>query len=157
MRSFVFSILILSTTAIFAAPMVRVTGVKDARTLVVDRAGIAAEVRLADIVIPPGDDAAAIEFLRDKIVDRFVMLETDARGQSYVYRSPDSLFINGELARRAYTIRGTKMTILGESSPGPERATRGARAAKDPNRLLPPAKPHAVRHHPSGSHRIPRF
>jgi hypothetical protein len=156
MRSFVFSILVLSATALPAAPMARVTGVKDARTLIIEGAGLPREVKLADVVIPPGEEAMAIAFLRDKLVMRYVMIETGARGESYVYRSPDSLFVNGEVARRAYLVQGTRMTIIGESAPGPERATRGA-PAKDANALLPPAKPHAVRHHPSGSHRIPRF
>ena len=125
MRSFVFSILVLSATALFAAPMVRVVDVKDARTLIVDRGGVRVEVRLGDVIIPAGEDAAAIEFLRTKVVEHYVMLEGGAHGDAYVYRSPDALFINGELLRRAYLTQGTKMTIVGESSPGPERSARG--------------------------------
>jgi hypothetical protein len=159
MRSFVFSILVLSTSSLLAAPMVRITGVKDARTLLVDRGGLPGVVRLAGVLIPPGDDAAAIEFLHDKLLMRFAMVETDARGESYVYRSPDSLFINGELSRRAYLYQGTKMIIIGESAPGPERGKRKASSGsgKDPNRLLPPPKPRPVRHQPRGLHRVPRF
>jgi len=136
MRSFVFSILVFSATALSAAPMVRVIDVKDARTLVVDRGGVRTEVRLGDVIIPPGEDAAAIEFLRTKAVEHYVMLENGAHGDTYVYRSPDALFINGELLRRAYLKQGTKMTIIGESSPGPERSTRKA-PAPAPERPVP--------------------
>jgi hypothetical protein len=128
MRSFFFSILILTAATAFAAPMMRVTGVKDARTLIVDRGGVASEVKLGDVIIPPGDEAAAVDFLRTKVVERYVMVESNARGEAYVYRSPDALFINGELLRRAYLTEGTKMTIIGESFPGPERSTRAAPA-----------------------------
>jgi hypothetical protein len=136
MRSFVFSILVLSATTLFAAPMARVIDVKDARTLIVDRGGIAHEVKLGDVIIAPGDEAAAIGYLRSMLVERYVMLESGAHGESYVYRSPDALFINGELSRRAYLNPPTKMTILGESSPGPE------------HREPPPPKPRSGRRRP---------
>jgi hypothetical protein len=139
MRSFVFSILVLSATALSAAPMVRVVDVKDARTLIVNQGGVRTEVRLGDVIIPPGEDAAAIEFLRAKVVDHYVMLENGAHGDVYVYRSPDALFINGELLRRAYLTQGTKMTIVGESSPGPERSTRKA-PAQAPAPTPPPPR-----------------
>ena len=144
MRSFFFSVLILSASSLFAAPMVRVIDVKDARTLIVDRAGVAAEVRLGDVVIPPGEEPAAIEFLRGKVVQHFVMLESSSRGEAYVYRSPDALFINGELLRRAYLVQGTKMVIVGESSPGPERATRSA-PSREENHVPPPPRPRSGR------------
>jgi hypothetical protein len=123
MRSFFFPVFFLSAISLFAAPMVRVIDVKDARTLIVDRAGVAAEVRLGDVVIPPGEETAAIEFLRTKVVQRYVMVESNARGEAYVYRSPDALFINGELLRRAYLSRGTEMIIVGESAPGPHKVS----------------------------------
>jgi hypothetical protein len=144
MRSFFFPVFFLSAISLFAAPMVRVIDVKDARTLIVDRAGVASEVRLGDVVIPSGEESAAIEFLRGKVVQHFVMLENNGRGEAYVYRSPDALFINGELLRRAYLTRGTPMTIVGESSPGPERSTRSA-PPRDENRVLPPPKPRSGR------------
>lgn len=144
MRSFFFSILILTASSLFAAPMVRVIDVKDARTLIVDRAGVAVEVKLGDVVIPAGEETAAIAFLRTKVVERYVMLESNARGEAYVYRSPDALFINGELLRRAYLTRGTEMIIVGESSPGPERATRSA-PPREQNHVLPPPRPRSGR------------
>lgn len=137
MRSFFFSILILSASGLLASPMLRVIGVKDAKTLIVDRAGVAAEVKLGDVVIPPGEETAAIEFLRSRVVEHYIMVESNARGEAYVYRSPDALFINGELLRRAYLNRGTAMVIVGESFPGPERTTRGAPATRAPRAPVP--------------------
>lgn len=124
--------------------MVRVIDVKDARTLIVDRAGVASDIKLGDVVIPPGEETAAIEFLRGKVVQHFVMVESNARGEAYVYRSPDALFINGELLRRAYLSHGTEMIIVGESSPGPKRTTGGA-PPREENRILPPPKPRSGR------------
>jgi len=143
MRSFFFSVLFLTASCLFAAPMVRVIDVKDARTLIVDRAGIAGEVRLGDVVIPPGEETTAVDFLRATLVQHYVMVESNSRGEAYVYRSPDALFINGELLRRAYLVHGTRMVIVGESSPGPERATRSA--PREENRVLPPPKPRSGR------------
>ncbi|HEY2322575.1 MAG TPA: hypothetical protein VGJ82_06875 [Thermoanaerobaculia bacterium] len=37
--------------------------VKDARTLIVDRAGVTGEVRLGDVIIPPGEETAATEMI----------------------------------------------------------------------------------------------
>ena len=128
MRSFFFSIFILTASGLLAGPMVRVIGVKDAKTLIVDRAGVAGEVKLGDVVIPPGEETAAMVFLQNKVVERYVMVESNVRGEAYVYRSPDALFINGELLRRAYLSRGTEMIIVGESAPEPEKvsSTRGS-------------------------------
>ena len=36
-----------------------------------------------------------------------------------VYRSPDALFINGELAYGAYLSSSMKMRVFGDSNPGP--------------------------------------
>ena len=121
--------------------MVRVVDVKDARTLIVDRGGVRSELRLGDVIIPPGEEAAAIEFLRGKVVEHYVMVEAGIHGDAYVYRSPDALFINGELLRRAYLQKGTKMTIVGESSPGPERATRGETRSPAPAPAPAPPRP----------------
>jgi hypothetical protein len=144
MRSFFFSVLFLSASCLFAAPMVRVIDVKDARTLIVDRAGVAGEVRLGDVVIPSGEETTAIDFLRTTLVQHYVMVESNARGEAYVYRSPDALFINGELLRRAYLVQRTRMVIVGESSPGPERSTRSAPPRAE-SRVPPPPKPRSGR------------
>lgn len=119
--------------------MVRVLSVKDARTIVVDHRGVAAEVRLAQVVIPPADEAAAIAYLRQSLTNAWVMVESDAFGAAFVYRSPDALFVNGELARRAYATPGTPMIYLGEVTPGPRQAT--------PARAPAPRKAAPVQHH----------
>jgi hypothetical protein len=153
-----FSILfsILLSTAATAAPMVRVIDVRDCRTIVIDRSGVAAVVRLAQIVVPPDDEPAATDYLRNTLVSSWVLVETDARGESYVYRSPDGLFVNGEVARRAYALGQTKMVYLGEVDPGPQRAvTRTAPKAKSVS-VQPPSKPQRARTSPRGAHRIPR-
>jgi len=119
-RLFVFTFLAFSLQ-LSAAPMVRVISIKDARTIVVDNRGIANEVSLSQVVIPPNDEEAATAYLRQSLTNSWVMIESDARGGSFVYRSPDALFINGELSRRAYATLGDHMTYLGELSPGPQR------------------------------------
>jgi hypothetical protein len=117
------SILLFLAFSVQAAPMVRVVSVRDARTIVVDNRGVAAVVALAQVVVPPAEEAAAAAYLRDTLTGAWVMVETDAHGQSYVYRSPDAMFINGELSRRAYATRNEpQMIYLGEVMPGPRRA-----------------------------------
>lgn len=140
-----------------AAPMLRVVGVTSAHTIVVDRNGIAAELHLAGVTINPNDEAAAIDFLRSKLVGSWVLVETDAAGGSYVYRSPDSLFVNGALSQGTFLEPHTKMTYLGESFPGPRQQVVKKTAATPTVSILPPAKPHRVPTSPKGAHRIPRF
>ena len=115
-----------------AAPMVRVLSIKDARTIVVDNRGVATEVTLAQVVIPPADEAAATSYLRQSLTNAWVMVERDAGGAVFVYRSPDALFVNGELARRAYAMTGTSMVYLGEVNPGPRRVERSVAPARAP-------------------------
>ena len=129
--------------------MMKVVAVRDVRTIVVDNRGVAAEIKLAQIVVPPAEEGAAAAYLRDMLTGAWVMVETDAQGLSYVYRSPDAMFVNGEIARRAYAFRSTpQMTYLGESMPGPRRAEPTAKKSAPPKRkpLPPPPKPHRRPH-----------
>jgi hypothetical protein len=131
---------------VFGAPMMRVVSVRDAHTIVVDNRGVAMDVALAQIVIPPAEEAAAAAYLRDALTGAWVMVETDPRGGSYVYRSPDALFVNGELARRAYASRSTtQMIYVGEVTPGPRRAEPAPKVVKA-KPLPPPPKPHRKPH-----------
>jgi len=60
----------------------------------------------------------AIEFLRLKVVQHFVMVESNARGDAYVYRSPDALFINGELLSGAQPLEALTRVIERELARG---------------------------------------
>ncbi len=149
------SILICATGK--AAPLVRVVGIANVRTIVVDRNGVAANVTLAGVVVAPGDEAAAVEYLRAALIGSWVLVETNARGESYVYRSPDASFVNGTLTRREYLEHGVKMIYIGEAEPGPARAVARAKPAGEAVAILPPAKPRRAPTSPKGAHRIPRL
>lgn len=114
-----------------AAPMARVSAIKNGRTLIIDGG---AELRLAGIEIT--NDAAARELLRWSLGTSWVMVERMADGSALVYRSPDAMFINRELVLRGYaqaTLPGIEpsdrinVTYLGVVDPGP-RSTSGAGA-----------------------------
>lgn len=80
------------------AGMVRVTGVIDGRTIVVERAGKPVTVTLAGIELT--DEPSARALLQWTLVSQWVMLEQQAGGGAFVYRSPDALFVNRELVMR---------------------------------------------------------
>lgn len=122
-------------------PMVHVIGVRDSHTIVIDKHGVTAEIKLAQVLVAPADEANAVAWLRESIVNSWVMIETDAQGNSWVYRSPDALFVNGELSRRAYDFRGAQMTYLGEVNPGARRAETSSRPATTKGAPTPPPRP----------------
>jgi hypothetical protein len=138
-------VLLVLACSVHASPMLRVIAVKNARTLVVDNRGVAAEITLGQVVIPPAEEDAAAAYLRNTLTGAWVMVETDVRGAAYVYRSPDALFINGELARRAYLGWTVPMIYLGEVMPGPRRAEPALRAVKA-KPMPPPPRPHRKPH-----------
>jgi hypothetical protein len=156
-HTIVFLISIFICASATAARLVRVVGITNVRTIVVDRNSVAANVTLASVAISPDDEAAAVEYLRATLIGSWVLVETNARGESYVYRSPDALFVNGALTRRAYLERGPQMIYLGEVEPGPARAVTRAKPAGEAVSILPPAKPRRAPTSPKGAHRIPRF
>jgi hypothetical protein len=80
--------------------MVRVLGVDDGRTLVVESAGETVTVKLAGIVLT--DDGGARALLEWTLVSHWVMLEPQPDGGVFVYRSPDALFVNRELVARGF-------------------------------------------------------
>jgi|ERR1051326_2575149 hypothetical protein len=122
-RLCVFAFLAFSLS-LSASPMLRVVAVKDARTIVVDNRGVATDVTLAQVIVPPHEEEAAAAYLRQSLVNSWVMIESDARGGSFVYRSPDAMFVNGALAQRVYANGGgVAMTYVGEVTPGPQKAT----------------------------------
>lgn len=81
------------------ASLVRVIGVADGRTLVVERGGAAVRITLAGIELT--DDGAARSLMQWTLVSTWVMLE-EQPGGFYVYRSPDALFVNRELVARGF-------------------------------------------------------
>ncbi len=93
--------------------MVRVARVIDSHTIVLDGG---ATVTLRGVEIPPADEAIATDYLRSLLGNAWVLAE-----DGDIYRSPDGLYINGQLITHAY--RGAaRMTYLGESMPGPRTA-----------------------------------
>lgn len=106
------------------AAMVRVIGIHDARTIVVERNGSREAIRLAGIVVV--DETRAADLLRWSVVSTWVLLEPHAGGGHLVFRSPDALFVNRELVLRGYARatdhgiepeRNLSVTYLGEVDP----------------------------------------
>ena len=54
------------------------------------------------------------DYLTEKLTGSYVYIENGD-----VYRSPDALFINRELAYGAYASSSVKMRVFGEVNPGP--------------------------------------
>lgn len=132
--------------------MVRVIGVTDGQTLVVDRGGVAVSIKLAGLDIV--DHTGARSLLRWTVGTSWVMLEEQPGGGHLVYRSPDGLFVNRELVARGFA-RATLpvieppshvvVTYLGTLyAPGPPPAksptasgTGSARSSRGPARPSP--------------------
>jgi hypothetical protein len=139
--AFVFSLLISGSA--LAAPMARVIAIRDSRTVTIDRRGVAADIRLAGVLVAPAHAAEAVAWMNSVLTGSWVMIETDAAGEAYLYRSPDALFINGELARGAYAVRNTTpMVYVGEVNPGPPRQ-KEAKGASPRRSARPAVRPRA--------------
>ena len=110
--------------------MVRIIDVVGPRRVVVDRNGVAQTLVLGGVAIPPGEEEAATAYLRKTFVGSWALVETNAGGEAYLFRSPDALYVNGELARRAYVHPGVEMIYLGESIPVLARAEKSGTKAK---------------------------
>ena len=100
--------------------MFRVVTVRDSRTIVVAGAdGVQRPVVLRGVEVPRELEADAVAHLR-RIVERtWVLVENGGD----VYRSPDVLFVNGEMMRRAWRTGPPMMTYHGELDLGPREAT----------------------------------
>jgi hypothetical protein len=131
-RFFVIFVFSLFALPLDAAPMVRVARVIDSRTIVLDGG---ATVTLRGVDVPPADEAMAADYLRSILGNNWVLVENGD-----VYRSPDALYVNGQLITHAY--RGAAhMTYLGESMPGPHRQSV-APAPRATARSAPPRRAH---------------
>lgn len=95
-RALVCAVVFISSTVV-AAPMSRVQEVRNSRTLVVQTAGVTTVVELRNVKVRPEDEEAAADYLRRIVGDRWVLVENGD-----VYRSPDGLFVNDALRRRAW-------------------------------------------------------
>lgn len=94
-----FFLISLSLVLRLDASMVRVIGVADGQTLVVERGGTAVKVKLAGIQLT--DDDSARSLMQWTLVSTWVMLD-EQPGGFFVYRSPDALFVNRELVARGF-------------------------------------------------------
>jgi len=114
--------------------MARIASVIDSRTLVIEDQGTHLTIRLAGVVVPVQDEAQAVDFLRRTTASGWVLVERDAAhpGEAWLYRSPDGLFVNGEMNRAAYRDGRTPMMWLGESYAGPREAPAPAKTSARP-------------------------
>jgi hypothetical protein len=122
-----------------AVPMARFSKVIDSRTIVVERIGGTEVVHLTNVAIPSEDEQAARDYLEEKLAGSYVYVE-----DGNVYRSPDALFINRELAYGAYAAAATKMRVFGEVNPGP-RPQKSAAPVRAPMQVPKPAHHHSRR------------
>lgn len=135
----------LFTSAPASASMLRAAGAADRQTILLEGGGT---LRLRGVDLPADEEPAAREYLQRLVGGLWIYVENGD-----VYRSPDALFINGEMARRAWK-SGPKMTYLGPSFPTPPRrtaartATPRARSIGHPNRA-PRRTTHAARRAPA--------
>jgi len=106
------------------AAMLRVVGVQDGRTILLERGGKQESVVLGGLEIT--DEASARDLLTWTLDSAWVMLERTPAGEILVWRTPDALFINRELVRRGYaraTVREVapelrlNITYLGQVDP----------------------------------------
>jgi hypothetical protein len=109
-----------------AVPMARFSKVIDSRTIVVEHIDGTEVVHLTNVAIPAEDEQAARDYLSEKLAGSYVYIEN-----GNVYRSPDALFINRELAYGAYASSSVKMRVFGEINPGP-RPQKSAAPVRPP-------------------------
>lgn len=113
--------------------MARFARVIDSRTIVVERTGATEVVHLSNVDVPANDERAAREYLEKTLTSAFVYVENGE-----VYRSPDALFINRELAYRAYAAPSLKMRVLGEVNPAPRAQALRATPVREPMQVPKP-------------------
>jgi hypothetical protein len=107
--------------------MARFARVIDSHTIVVERIDATEVVHLTNVEIPAEDEQAARAYLQQTLAGTYVYVENGK-----VYRSPDALFINRELAFGAYAAPTLKMRVFGEVNPGPRAQAPRAQPAQVP-------------------------
>src|SRR5437660_5584604 len=128
------SLVVVSPSLMAAVPMARFSKVIDSRTIVVERIGGTEVVHLANVDVPAQDEQTVRDYLTEKLKGSYVYIENGD-----VYRSPDALFINRELAYGAYLSSSTKMRVFGEINPGP-RSQKSAAPVRAPVQVPKPAR-----------------
>lgn len=137
--------LLAAAPAVHAASrMAQFVSAPDGHTIIVRRDGVDERVPLVNVFLAAEDEPAAREFLERRLAGKWVYVE-----DGNVYRSPDALFINRELAYRAYTAPQLQMRVFGEVNPGPRDRQRVplrvAPARTSPRRRIAPRRVHARR------------
>src|SRR3954465_2414245 len=127
------SIVVSTQSAMAANPMARFSKVIDSRTIVVERIDGSGAVHLTNVGVPAEDEQAARDYIEEKLTGSYVLVEN-----GNVYRSPDALFINRELAYGAYASSSLKMRVFGEINPGP-RPQKSAAPVRAPMQIPKPA------------------
>lgn len=89
--------------------MSRVVGVRDSRTILAETNGIVSTVTLNHVAVAAEEEQQAVEYLRQLIANKWVFIDNGD-----VYRSPDALFINGDMNRHPWRT----MRYLGELNLG---------------------------------------
>ncbi|MGZ8868258.1 MAG: hypothetical protein ACXW2P_07935, partial [Thermoanaerobaculia bacterium] len=105
MKSALVCAVLLIHASVLTGAMSRVIEVRDSRTVVVQSDGIAVVIELREVIVPKGDETAAVVYLRRALAGRWVYAENGD-----VYRSPDGLYVNDAMRRRAWL----GATYLGE-------------------------------------------
>jgi hypothetical protein len=133
------SLVVFSQSMMAAIPLARFSKVIDSRTIVVERIGGTEVVHLTNVNIPAEDEQAVRDYLEEKLTGSYVYVE-----DGNVYRSPDALFINRELAYGAYASSSVKMRVFGEVNPGP-RPQKTAAPVRAPMQVPKPPHHHSRR------------
>ena len=129
MKRFIYIVCIFMPASVLAAvPMARVVNVIDSHTISVEVDGRRNSVALTGVAMSPGEEAAAVEHLHRLVDGAWVYVE-----DGNVYRSPDGLFVNGEMQRHAWW-SSPNMRYLGIADPGPRTAPAKTAAVKRPSR-----------------------
>ena len=142
-----FALLVFSLIALPAHPaMVRVARVTGSRTIVLDGG---ATVTLRGVEVPAEEEEEAATYLRGLIGSAYVLIEHGGD----VYRSPDALFVNGEMIMHAWQ-HAHHERFLGEVNPGPKQyAHAPTPKPAAPQRLAPPPRRSQRRAAPRGARR----
>jgi len=136
-RFFVCLVFCLFALPITAGTNTRVARVIDSRTLQLDGG---ATVTLRGVDVPAEDEADAVAYLRT-LVSAGAPVFVEAGN---VYRSPDALFINGQLMMRAWQ-SSHRERFLGWADPAGKAVRDTTPRTPAPKRAAPPKKHHYPR------------